>query len=346
MSVAGVEGYLNELVLDVSKAVLRHPDLELFHEDDTELYLYLYVYFQRLATQQHHEDAIAITTENVRQLLHGVLLRNLAGTRAIPSVPPAELSAGGREKELYLWWRATHMAPMVQQRVLREQLTQLKLNVAAFGEVVEMCRYIDEMQRAEQGASAAPAPFGSVNLLHFVAVFMTLAPTRTLFDLISVLFLEVDVPQLHPTRHCLPQQLLNDAIKVKILHCWALVDRTNRDALEAVCNTLAAHPNLTLPLLLELHPSAKAISTAEYIAPPSVASSGTSGLTTQHQGSQVRVVAHTEDEEPVDLLAALGQMPPCSGDEGEEVGDEGCEPHAVHVQRSAEEEQFWAQLVS
>ena len=288
-----VESFLNELTVDVAKEVLRCPHLEALHQSDTELYLFLYVYFQKLAIQQKHERSIAISKADVSQVLSLVLVKQLA------SASQAGVSRIAKTKDVF-----------VQQRALRDQLTSLKINCSAFAEVVEVARLLDQK-------CGVTVPFGAVHLMHFVAVFITLCNVKLLFELVELV---------------LDCRGLDHADKVRLVELWATIDTVNGDALRDVCHTMADHPNITAPLLLELMPSAQDIHTEKYqpsakVQPP-------------------KVVEHSADEEVavLDPNPVTGSAQPIRTEQGDGGGDEDEFSGDEEMQRSEEDKAFWANL--
>jgi hypothetical protein len=264
-----VEAYLNELAVDVAKEVLRCPNLSALHESDTELYLFLYVYFQRLAIQQRHERSIAIQKDDVKTVLSSVLAKQIPP----PTTTAALSKRGPASRDVF-----------VQQRTLRDQLTSLRINCAAFAEVIEVTRLLDQ----KCGVST---PFGAVQLLHFTAVFITLCSTKFLFDLIQLV---VDC------------SALEDSDKIRIIELWAMIDSVNSEALLEVCQTMRTHPNITSPLLLELMPAVQNIHTEKYQPVPKT--------------NAVKIVHHSAEEEAAETAIGIapGPLVDVGGDQDED----------------------------
>ncbi len=254
--------------MDVAKEVLRCPNLDALHQSDAELYLFLYVYFQRLAIQQKHERSIAISMDDVKNVLSSVLAKQL---------PPPLTNNNSRGAAAGLKQQGpshTSKDVFLQQRALRDQLTSLRINCTAFGEVMEVTRLLDQ----KCGVST---PFGAVQLLHFTAVFITLCSTRCLFDLIAAV---VD---------CKP---LDDPEKLRILELWAMIDAVNAAPLLAVCGLMRSHPGITSPLLLELMPSVQHVHTEKYQPAPITGSDGP------------RIVQHCADDVGAETVAGLATV--------------------------------------
>lgn len=295
-----VEQFLNDVVLDVSKAALRSPQLDDMHESDAEIYLFLYVYFKKASIKQRKEDTIAVTRDAVSFVLQNVLAKNIAIGAA-----QSKKSLQAPQPEQYC---QTNDSPVMQQRTLREVLIGAKINVSAFSEVVEMCRFVDNAQKCQ-------TPFGAVNLYHFVAVFITLQPTHRLFDLVVTVWEAADIPE---------------HIKLKIFFVWSIVDAQNREALRDLCKACSERPGMSTAMMLEFHPAVESIGTAKYSTHTAVG-----GRTTVAP----RTVVHDENEEGV---AALAIQP----NAGAVVARHNDDDDSDDDGRTAEDKAFWADLVS
>jgi hypothetical protein len=318
-----VEGFLNDLVLDVSKAALKSQQLDDMHESDTEIYLFLYIFFQRAAMRQKREDAIAASEGAIRAVLRQVLVPALAQASSAtrPSAKAAVTSAAQPAVPSY---RKTSDAPIVQQRTLREQLQSLSPspNLTAFAEVVEVCRFVDQQL-------GVPSVFGSVNLVHFVAVFVTLMPHRRLFELIRLIWEMSDIPE---------------ARRVQIFYVWSVVDKQNRDALVELCEHFETRPGLTIPILLEFFPNAENINTSKYPRSLSYqqeqpAAAARPALSTSAITSGKSIV-HSEDDSGVCAASAAPLVVKYGEHEGDHDDDE------YDDGRTDEDRAFWADLVA
>lgn len=306
-----VERFLNELVLDASKAALKSPQLDEMHENDAEIYLFLYIYFQKASIRQRREDSIAISKEGANSLLQSVLTKALALPPSVSTKPKIVASSDGKQ-----YSKLDDGVPLVQQRLLREQLSSLKpascVNLAAFADVVEMCRWIDQQL-------GLPNVFGAVNIVTFVAVYLTLTPTRRLFDLIELVWKSVSIPE---------------SVRIKIFFTWSVVDAVNREALVELCDALESRPGLNIPMILEFFPHVEHINTARY---RSIRNHAT-GLSVT--ASAPKTAVHDADEEVVVLSPP--QNAPIVVHHNEADGDDDDEDDG----RTDEDRAFWAALVS
>jgi hypothetical protein len=310
-----VEGFLNDLVLDVSKAALKSSQLDDMHDSDTEIYLFLYIFFQRAALRQKREDSIAASRDAITAVLKQVLAPALQSASQVSRASKGGALSTGTASVSY---ERTGDAPIVQQRALREQLQSIPApctpNLSAFAEVVEMCRFIDQQQ-------GHPTVFGAVNLLHFVAVFVTLMPHRRLFELIELIWNTMEIPE---------------ARRVQMFYVWSVVDRQNREALRELCAHLTSRPGLTIPMLLEFFPNAEHINTSKF--PKSAATSSLQPLKASASSVAAvttgRAIVHSESDEGVvaPVVVQYG-----AADNADEVDDDG---------RTDEDRAFWSNLVS
>lgn len=322
-----IEGFLNDLVLDVSKAALKSHQLDDMHTDEsnTEIYLFLYIFFQRAALRQKREDSIASSQAAITAVLRNVLAPALAQSSAPALLKGKGVSSVSQRGALS---RQTHDAPMVQQRALREQLQSIRPpstpNLSAFSEVIEVCRFVDQQL-------GHPTVFGAVNLLHFVAIFVTLMPHRRLFELIQLVWESTEIPE---------------ARRVQVFYIWSVVDRQNREALLELCDHLEARPGLSIPMLLEFFPDAEHINTSKYPQGKHGGTSGVGGSNQRATSSAVtsgRSIVHSESD--VGTTTAPVAPPVVvnhdgldnNDDDGSADDDDG---------RTDEDRAFWADLVS
>lgn len=330
---AEVEGFLNDLVLDVSKAALKSHQLDDMHESDTEIYLFLYIFFQRAAMRQKREDSIAASEEAIRAVLKRILVPALAQASSAAARPTAKVAAAAAasQSQKQPSYCKTGDAPLVQQRVLREQLQSMSPspNLTAFSEVVEVCRFVDQQL-------GAPSVFGSVNLLHFVAVFVTLMPHRRLFELIQLIWETADIPE---------------ARRVQLFYIWSVVDKQNREALVELCEHFEARPGLTIPMLLEFFPNAEHINTSKYPRsaanlqqqqPVTTTLVSRPVVSTTSAVSSGKSIVHSEDDSGI-VSVDVQQQPTTvvKYDENEGVDDD-----EEDDGRTDEDRAFWADLVA
>lgn len=343
---AQLQATLQELCLQVSRAALRADDLPRMHRGDKAIYEFLSKYFTDLSERQAHEDAVTIGDKDVEYVLHDVYgTAALSASTAADRLKLAQLHQPQpqNDEEYALMHRAvtdTGSGPFVSQRALRTQLQQRGVNVAGIGEAIELCRYLDDKQ-------GAAVPVGQVNLTHFAAVFVTMMPVPQLSDLIAAVFAALP-PTAGPTKgpggrpgsaRGRPEYRAADLHKIRLFHCWSVIDAANRDALQRIVKELIMTPNLTMPLLLDRHPAARAVHTPAYAS-----ALGAEGGTTT-------VAEHREDAEPMAFGAPGGggpvvaahdpdEVPDSAGGAADDDGDDDDE------KPPPEATAFWANLVS
>ena len=220
-----VESQLNDLALGMTKAVLRAENLEDFHNDSAALYQYLSEYFRMKSEEQSYADSIAVSEDVARAVMN---------TICIPKFAAVE----GKFQSF-----DTSIGPFVSQKVLKEELSTIKFNTTALADILEVCRYLDFLQKST-------TPFGAVNVIHFGAVAMSLA-SIPLLRLLEVLW---DATEGF------------EKLRLAVVHLWALLDAQNRPAYETIVNATLDRPGLTFPLLLDLHPQVKDINTTRFSA--------------------------------------------------------------------------------
>jgi len=288
------EAAVQEVVLELSRAVLHSPQLDEFHQSPAALYHFLGEYFTLLAEQQLRQKELSISKQDVHTLLRDILTPKLRLTAA----------TGLNTKKA----ASLDNLPFVAIRELREQLSSLRINVAGLSEVVELTRCVERL-----APSVTAAPLGSVNLMYFAAIFVTLCPVDTLAELIEVIVDSKDV---------------NNEQKLRIFNIWSLLDEPNRTALDDLTRKLQDTPGMTMPLLRELFPQVQDIHTERYQSPAAVGGS-----------SRTTVMAvHSADDGPsvVEGADASSDCPRSDSDEEECEGD----------MRTDEDRQFWKDLVS
>lgn len=204
-----LQSFLSKTISEVGRAVLRSSDGDLadMHADNFHLHLFLYSYFKKKSIEQRKIDAIAIDGTTARILLHNVLLPSLAGGPSAKKYTQLDVATAGR----------TEYYPLVPQRTLREMIAGQKVVLDAFSEVVEACGHVDAVQGHKK------AGFGVVNVLHFVAIAITLVPTDGVHEMLSMVLDDADLPL---------------AVKYKIVFIWSLIDTANADVLRGVCASL------------------------------------------------------------------------------------------------------------
>ena len=214
-----VQQFFSETFLDVSRRALLSPYLADMHNSDTDIYLELYAYFKKRAIQQRREKAICISRESGVKLLRHVLLSNLVGqtnplTKAVKASPSWLAYNPQRPLDHTVY-------PTITQRSLKDQLQLHKVNTESFAEALELCRRVDQKSGAGE-----PATFGTVNLIVFVAVALTLVPAGSVEEVVGQLLgmcAEAEVP--------LP-------LIVHIVNVWQLLDSQNQASLARVRDAL------------------------------------------------------------------------------------------------------------
>lgn len=309
-----IEDAVNAVVMDVTKAVLHSKELASFHTEPAKMYMFLSKYFQQAAEQEAHETSIAITQGCAKKLLV-FLEKSITTTEAAHHRMRTAVGHSGENDVGAIL--STSSGPFLSHRIIREKLAALKINNTAFAEVVDVCRYLDQVQ-------GVTVPFGAVNLWHFVVVYITLCRVDSLFDLIALVIEFFSGGCKFTT---------NDAIK--FFHLWATIDATNRSAFEALINLLLSHPGLNVALLLELFPGIRYINTPQYQPPAPADRSGV-------------IVSHNPDDEEANGNASNeGNSSPKVGaavDDDQDTSSTDAEAEAEldeHVDR-----EFWTQLVS
>eukprot|EP00388_Colpodella_angusta_P030784 GDKK01020503.1.p1 GENE.GDKK01020503.1~~GDKK01020503.1.p1 ORF type:complete len:197 (-),score=12.49 GDKK01020503.1:39-605(-) len=159
------------------------------------------------------------------------------------------------------------------------------ITLEAFGEVIAICNHIDELQGHKK------APFGVVNLLHFVAIAITLFPVASVGELIQLVADDSDIPI---------------AIKYKIVHVWSVVDVANTETLRLVCDKLLAQVTSSAYSVIDIAalPAMVMNGPAEHVARPSEASTRVEKDPTEEVPAKEteparngpRIVVHKEDE--------------------------------------------------
>lgn len=202
--------WLRCIVHRMSRALLRHPQLPLFCNNSRAMYKALHVFFVQWSARQQRASLLSLTEEQVVSLMQygesSIRKAALSGVALAQARTSVELIAA---------------SPLIPLDSLARELQGLHVGVvlSPIAEILELARVLDNAQRIR-------TPFGTVNLVHLLALSATLCPApdmRTLLLLVA---------------NSIQHRLLCAAL----FYEWSLIDKANGEALCALAQSVEQEP--------------------------------------------------------------------------------------------------------
>eukprot|EP00796_Vickermania_ingenoplastis_P006520 gene6520-4697_t len=241
------EKLFDELLLRMSRVILQIPqdgaadDVEPTPPAPDLVHRALADYFKEAAQRQRRVDALAISREDLFQILHFGITQLYAATQVTPSRARGHLAYDTEHD--FMATTPTFSISALRSGLRRQHGPDKGAFIlsSSFTEVVELCRAVDLLRHRHGHTSCKPVVAG-VRLSTFLSVAATLLPVVRLWDLIEAVthFLSKEVYMEEPD-----QKAVVFACAATMFTNWSLLDTARAAALRRVSDAVMAALNDT-----------------------------------------------------------------------------------------------------
>jgi hypothetical protein len=218
-----------------------------------QIYHFLAGHFKTLSETKQREQKIGISSSSVAEAFNWFATNCGTTTTQFNEKPLFFELADDLKSKIYQSILVDQKR--VNQRDITSFLDSKKINTTALPEVFELCRALQQVMQKRllkllnmtSNNQQQPA-FGTTNIIHFLSVFSSLTPVKSLFELLNIIIDNAD--RIFPSSSTAATKLVQ-----MISMCFATIDKENARTWECVAMLLGRYPGVNGTLLLELVPS-------------------------------------------------------------------------------------------